>query len=79
MRTVGAFEAKTHLSELLDDVARGERIAITKHGVPVAFLIPARTEHQDASGIIAAIRRVRRGVRLKGLKVRDLIDEGRRW
>lgn len=38
--SVGAFEAKTHLSELLQRVERGERVTITKHGRPVAQLVP---------------------------------------
>ncbi len=38
--TVGAFEAKTHLSELLARVEEGEQITITKHGRPVARLTP---------------------------------------
>ena len=42
MRTVGAFEAKTHLSALLDRVAKGEKIMITRHGVPAAMLMPVR-------------------------------------
>ncbi len=79
MRTVGAFEAKTHLSQLLDEVARGERIAITRHGVPVALLVPARPAEQDVDSIITALRRVTSGLRLDGLKPRDLIEEGRRW
>jgi prevent-host-death family protein len=40
MPQVGAYEAKTRLSQLLEQVARGEEIIITKHGVPVAALIP---------------------------------------
>ena len=40
MNTVGSYEAKTHLPSLLDRVAGGERITITKHGVPVAVLVP---------------------------------------
>ncbi|MDQ3779529.1 MAG: type II toxin-antitoxin system prevent-host-death family antitoxin [Chloroflexota bacterium] len=40
MKTVGAYEAKTHLSQLLDEVAAGESITITRHGVPVARLVP---------------------------------------
>ena len=40
MRSIGAYEAKTHLPRLLDEVAKGERITITKHGVPVAILVP---------------------------------------
>ncbi len=38
--TVGAFEAKTHLSDLLQRVEAGERVTITKHGRPVANLVP---------------------------------------
>ena len=41
MSSVGAFEAKTHFSQLLDKVANGETITITRHGEPVAQLIPA--------------------------------------
>ena len=41
MITVGAFEAKTHLSRLLDQVAAGEEVTITKHGKPVARLVKA--------------------------------------
>ena len=40
MRSVGAFEAKTHLSRLLDEVEKGETITITRHGNPVARLVP---------------------------------------
>jgi len=40
LKTIGAYEAKTHLPRLLDEVARGETITITKHGVPVARLVP---------------------------------------
>lgn len=42
MTTVGAFAAKTHLSALLEQVARGEEIGITKHGKAIARLVPAR-------------------------------------
>ena len=55
---VGAFEAKTHLSELLDRVERGERFAITRHGKAVARLLPAY-EKRDVTRIEAAIARLR--------------------
>jgi prevent-host-death family protein len=42
MDSVGAYEAKTHLAQLLKRVARGETITITRHGVPVAVLAPPR-------------------------------------
>ena len=41
MKTIGAFDAKTHLSDLLDQVARGETFLITKRGKPMATLSPA--------------------------------------
>ena len=46
MITVGAFEAKTHLSALLDRVAHGEEVTITKHGKPIARLVAAVTVDQ---------------------------------
>ena len=80
MITVGSYEAKTHLPELLKQVEAGEEVLITRNGHPVARLVPA-------SG--AAQRPVRETIReLKALRgrhslgprltVRDLIDEGRR-
>ncbi|MCX7013683.1 MAG: type II toxin-antitoxin system prevent-host-death family antitoxin, partial [Candidatus Sumerlaeota bacterium] len=47
MQTVGAYEAKTHLSQLLDRVAKGERITIVKRGVPVATLHPADSAKRE--------------------------------
>lgn len=79
-RTVGAYEAKTHLAELLDRVERGERVTITRHGRPVAVLVPpAGLPGRTAEEAVAALLDLRRGRRLgEGLTVRDLIDEGRR-
>ncbi len=79
MRSIGAYEAKTHLPRLLDEVAKGERITITKHGRPVAVLVPpdAASVH-DADAVMARFREFRKGNRLGGLSIRDLIDEGRR-
>jgi prevent-host-death family protein len=42
MKTIGAYEAKTRLSRFLDEVAEGETMTITKHGTPVAQLVPAK-------------------------------------
>ena len=50
MITVGAFEAKTHLSSLLDRVAEGEEVVITKHGKPVAHVVPIPAEQVDPFG-----------------------------
>ena len=52
MAEVGSYEAKTHLSGLLDRVERGERITITRHGVPVAVLVPASARWKGASHVI---------------------------
>ncbi len=78
MRTIGAYEAKTHLPRLLDEVAGGDVITITKHGQPVAVLVPVTTptslETRDA---IAGLRAFRAAHRLHGVTIRELIDEGR--
>ena len=79
MRRIGAYEAKTHLPRLLDEVAEGETITITKHGVAVAVLGPAATQaSMTRSDAIAGLRAFRRDHRLDGLTIRELIDEGRR-
>lgn len=44
MRTIGAFEAKTHLSEILERAAQGEETIITRRGVPIAKVIPVEKE-----------------------------------
>jgi len=79
MNTVGAYEAKTHLSQLLDRVAQGEQIAILRHGTPVAILQPADSAKKRPSReIIAQIRAFRSHHRLDGLTIREMIEEGRR-
>jgi prevent-host-death family protein len=80
MKTVGAFEAKTHLNELLRQVSQGETIRITRRGVPVAKLVPAEDgEHKDLKEIVRDIREIRKGADLRGLTIRKLINEGRRY
>jgi prevent-host-death family protein len=79
METVGAYEAKTHLPKLLERVLKGERITITKHGVPVAVLQPPDSEKKaDAQSVIVALRKFRDRHSLGGLEIRDMIEEGRR-
>ncbi len=79
MTRVGVYEAKTHLPKLLDQVARGRRITITKHGVPVAMLVPAdRAPGRPVEDVIGALLAFRKGRRLKGLALRAMIAEGRR-
>jgi prevent-host-death family protein len=77
---VGSFEAKTHLPALLERVAHGERITITKHGVPVAMLVPVeRAANRDRREVIRELKEFGKGRRLDGMTVRDLIEEGRRF
>jgi len=79
MDAVGAYDAKTRLPELLKRVEKGERITITRHGVPVAVLQPPETAPAAAPGkAIAALRQFRAKHALDGLTVRELIEEGRR-
>jgi len=76
MTTVGAYEAKTKLSQLLKKVARGERIVITKHGAPVAVLAPVGPQ-ADPKEVVVQLRSFRKGRLLKPLHIRELVEEGR--
>ncbi|MGH2371234.1 MAG: type II toxin-antitoxin system prevent-host-death family antitoxin [Chloroflexota bacterium] len=81
MQTVGAYEAKTHLPRLLDEVARGETITITKRGVPVAMLVPpSGAQRPDPKAAVKAMREFqeRERITLGGLSIREMIEEGRR-
>ncbi len=78
--TVGAYEAKTHLPRLLDEVARGKAITITKHGVPIAMLVPApEARRKNVREVIRDLREFRKGRTLGGVMIRELIEEGRRF
>jgi prevent-host-death family protein len=80
MTSVGSFEAKTHLSELLDRVAKGEKILITRRGAPVAMLVPpAREQAVDLHDVLQQLKALRRGNTLGGETIRELIDEGRQF
>jgi len=79
MHTVGAYEAKTNLSKLLERVARGESVTIEKHGVPVAVLSPVDpSRNAPAAEVIAELKQFRSGRRLDGVSIRELIEDGRR-
>jgi len=79
METVGAYEAKTHLPQLLERVAKGEKITITKHGVPVATLQPAdAAKRAPVRDVIDQLKRFRIGQSLDGLSIRGMIEDGRR-
>lgn len=78
-RSVGAYEAKTHLSALLAEVEQGEEVEITKHGRVVARLVPPAPAKRSRAEVLAEIHEMSRGRSLGGLSIRELIDEGRRY
>ena len=79
MKEIGAYQAKTHLAELLDEVLAGETITISRHGTPVALVVPVPSRQKASpQDVIARLRRLRERARLDGLSLRDLIEEGRK-
>ena len=81
MDSVGAFEAKTHLSELLDRVSQGETITITRHGVPAAMLVPveetgSKPTHQE---VVEGMRALRKRIKPDSMSVREMVNKGRRF
>lgn len=81
MTTVGIFEAKNRLSELVERAARGEEIMITRRGEQIARLVPPQIPHarDQARRLAARIRESRAGQLLgEGDSLRDMIEEGRR-
>ena len=77
---IGSFEAKTHLSELLDRVEAGEEVTITRHGSPVAQLVPVRkkSSREERRAAISSIRSLAAQNTLGEIKIKDLVAEGRR-
>lgn len=79
---VGTFHAKTHFSQLLERVARGEEITITKHDLPVARLVPAgRPPREEVATIFRQMDSLRQSLPESKDKtgLKSLIDEGRRF
>lgn len=80
MSEVGAFEAKTHLPRLLERVQKGERFVITKHGHPVAELIPFRKRDPEKIRMaIDHLKAFQKTHNLSGLSVREMIEQGRKY
>ncbi len=81
MREIQASEAKTHLPQLLDDVEHGETVVITRHGRPIARIVPDQEARQaEAAKAVAAIRALRQ--RVGKIPLRELLDarhEGHRY
>ena len=82
MKTVGAFQAKTQLSQLLDEVEKGDAVTITRHGRPVALLAPIQSARRKKTGEawLTEVQRLRKGITLgDAVRIRQLIDEGRKY
>ncbi len=80
MHMVGVFEAKNHLTALLDEVEGGGEVLITRRGKPVARLVPAEPgfDRARARRAAAGLRAASKGLTLGGLTLKELISEGRR-
>jgi prevent-host-death family protein len=75
---VGIYEAKTHFAKLIMDVQKGERVTITKHGIPIAILIPTKsTGVIDLAVAISELRGFNKG-RFAGASLKTMREEGRR-
>lgn len=88
-RTVGAYEAKTHLAALLDRVEGGETLTITRNGRPVARLVPAEPQRPlpeaEVSALVGRFRQLRKSLRAAGVKpfttdeIVALVHAGRKY
>jgi prevent-host-death family protein len=77
--TVGSFEAKTHLPQLLERVVQGEEFIITRRGKAIARLVSVEVAQQkNITQTISAMKELRAGATLGGLSWQDLRDEGRK-
>lgn len=75
MPEVGAYEAKTHLGQLLERVEKGERFVITRHGRPVAELVPAEgLDRLTVRQQLAALHALRDGLLSRGVSARALVS-----
>ena len=77
--SIGLFEAKTHLSELINRVERGEEVVITRHNKAVAKLVPVMRSRQVVAGRQAAIAALLafEPIRMPNTPLRTLIEAGR--
>lgn len=78
METIGIYEARTRWSEIIDKVGKGEEVTVTRHGVPIARIIPVDGEKKLAvREAIEAMKKFGRGKSLRGLSLKKMVREGR--
>ena len=83
MHQFSAFEAKNKFGTLLDLVEQGQEVVVTRHGKPVARLvaessISKRRTPEEAKALVEGFRQMAKGVKLNGISIKELIEEGRR-
>ena len=81
MATVKASEARTRFSDLLNRVARGEKITITRYGAPMALLVPAERKQSKLTHweIVEGMRELRKRVKPRNISLRRMVAKGRRY
>mgnify|MGYP001604191473 CR=1 FL=1 len=76
---IGAYEAKTHLPQILEKVKKGEQFIITKHGVPIAMLTPAEpVKKKYLKSVIEELKGFNKGYTTCGMTIKEMIEKGRR-
>lgn len=79
MERIGIYDARAKLSELIDRVQSGEEVILTRHGEPVARLVPEKRRRKGAgAATVARIRRLAKKLDIREVDVRKLIEEDRR-
>ena len=80
MPKVGAYDAKTHLPKLLERVEKGERFVITKHGKPVAELVPVtKRTPESIRAALESLKAFQATHSLGGISLQEMIEQGRRY
>lgn len=80
MKEIGVFEAKTHLPKLLEQVVNGEQYTITKHGVPIAMLVPISTSRtRNLDMVIDKLKHLHTDLGIKGLTAKQARESGRKY
>jgi prevent-host-death family protein len=79
VRSIGSYELKTHLSEVLDAVANGQAVTVTRHGKPIARTLPPEPARRpEVSAAVQGLMTYPRTPLPKGVSIKSLIDQGRR-
>ncbi|MHB8433471.1 MAG: type II toxin-antitoxin system Phd/YefM family antitoxin [Candidatus Tyrphobacter sp.] len=80
MKQIGAYEAKSHFSQILDDVAAGETVTVTRNGRPVARIVPIESGADRVTRLLGESRALRERIngRFIAEELKDMAREGRR-